>query len=559
MECENAVYNNGYYDLIVADFSYLPSLGEGIYTLDGGDDFAILFVPSGEYPPMIPGNYNYNAIPGCYAPQSLEAIEAAGVLQVLERPALELDGSGVLLGFLDTGIDVSHPAFSDEAGRSRIVAIWDQNCGQKLQEQEIVPVPYGTLYYGNTLQLYRNRDEIGHGTYVAGVACGSDRGDFCGAAPGASIAMVHLKPAKSYLKEYYQIPEERLCFQENDIMMGIRFLDQLAKARQQPLVICMSLGNALGSHSGHRPLDRYLDALAVRYGRCVVCGTGNQGAARSHFYGSVSEDPREVELVVEEGTRGFWLEQWTEGRGDLRISLLSPGGTMTPALPLSLLNGRSFSFPLEQSRVEVDASRPELTSGYQLIQYRFLTPSAGTWRIRLEAVEDAVDFHMYLQQASLQDGKVYFLTSMPGVTITDPGNAARVLTVAGYDQKKTALFAESGRGYTIDGRIKPDLAAPAVEVPGPAAGLGERAGLPSELFLAGGYESRSGSSGATAIAAGASALYIQWCLRQQDYRVNTVQVKNFLLQQAGRPRQESYPNPLWGYGLLDLYQAFRRL
>ena len=37
-----------------------------------------------------------------------------------------LSGEGVLIGFLDTGIDFTHPAFRTSDGRSRIYRLWDQ-------------------------------------------------------------------------------------------------------------------------------------------------------------------------------------------------------------------------------------------------------------------------------------------------------------------------------------------------------------------------------------------------------------------------------------------------
>ncbi len=35
-----------------------------------------------------------------------------------------------------------------------------------------------------------------------------------------SIAMVKLKPAKNYLKEFFAIAQDAVCYQENDIMLG---------------------------------------------------------------------------------------------------------------------------------------------------------------------------------------------------------------------------------------------------------------------------------------------------------------------------------------------------
>ncbi len=572
MECNDAVYGNEYYDFIVTNNQYLPPVSAGICTLDGGNNVSVLYVPAAEYPEMSIKNYAYNAIPKCYTPLSLEALEVSNILSVRDTPTLALDGAGVLIGFLDTGIDTTHPAFFDAQGNSRIVAVWDQNyreISSLIDEEEpadMPPVYYGKVYSGNTLQQYGNGDR-GHGTYVASVAAGSARGDYSGAAPAADIAMVHLKDAKAYLKEYYFIPKERECFQENDILLGVQFLNALALRRKQPLVLCMSLGSNMGSHSGNSPLGRYLNDVAALYRRCVVCGTGNEADKRHHAYGKFfakddpagevlpeqakEDDHTDVEIVVEEDTCGFVLEQWSVAPAAFQIALISPSGEIQPRISIQLLRSQEFYFPIEGTRIMVDYSMPEATTGNQLIYYRFSAPTPGIWRIRVywQGGGDGI-FHMYLPQKELQCRDVIFLSSNPDVTVTEPGNAPRLLTFGGYRQGQNALFLESGRGYTLDGQLKPEMSAPAVGVDGAAAGTADRP-------LALQYEARSGTSASAAIGAGAAAMYMQWCERQADHRVNTLQVKNFFIRGAREFPGDLYPNPRLGYGALDLYASFR--
>ena len=91
--------------------------------------------------------------------------------------------------------------------------------------------------------------------------------------------------------------------------------------------------------------------------------------------------------------------------------------------------------------------------------------------------------------------------------------------------------------------MKPDFAAPGVNVYGPT--------------LRGEYTYRTGTSAAAAVCAGACALFLEWAAVIGDYGgVNTVDTKNFLIRGARRELERAYPNREWGYGKLDLYNAF---
>ena len=575
MSCFDEIYGNDYYDFIVRNNEFLPLLGGDECTLDGGFGFTILFAPANQYPPLSVANYTYTAIPKCYTALSLEALEESGIIAVQANPALALDGEGVLLGFLDSGIDTTHPAFMDEAGNSRVVAVWNQNYMEENVSGDaaagVPEVPYGRVYTQENMSLYGNGDVTGHGTYVASVAAGSARGDYSGAAPKADIAMVQLKEAKQYLKDYYFTPEDAICYQENDLIMGAKFLNELARSRNQSLVLCVALGTSLGNHSGNSPLSLYLDQIAVLYRRCVVCGTGNMAASRRHYYGNVFAkeqqntqeevpnsltnlpDYKEVEVIVGEDTCGFVMEQWAVGTARYQVALVSPTGQLQPPAGIQASGSQMYTFPLEGTEVSIDYSQPEAISGVQMIYYRFRRPAPGVWRLRVYS-NNMVDgaFHMYLAEEQLQCGEVYFLSSNPDTTIEDPGNAKRVLTVGGYNQRQNSILLESGRGFTIDGQIKPDIVAPAFMVDGAVAGSGER---PEVLQ----YEASTGTSAAVAICAGAAAVFLQQDNKQPLNLASTTQVKNAFIQGANRGTEELYPNRLWGYGALDLYEVFRQL
>ena len=65
---------------------------------------------------------------------------------------------------------------------------------------------------------------------------------------------------------------------------------------------------------------------------------------------------------------------------------------------------------------------------------------------------------------------------------------------------------------------------------------------------------------AAAVTAGAVAQIMQWALVQQnDPVMSNAAIKNMLIRGAKRSEDRGYPNREWGYGALDVYQAFEYL
>ena len=79
----------------------------------------------------------------------------------------------------------------------------------------------------------------------------------------------------------------------------------------------------------------------------------------------------------------------------------------------------------------------------------------------------AGQFHIWLPMQGFLTEDTGFLRPDPDITITDPGNAPLLLTVSTYNHVTGSLYIHSSRGFTATGQIKPDFAAPGVEVQGP--------------------------------------------------------------------------------------------
>ena len=149
-------------------------------------------------------------------------------------------------------------------GTTRIYSIWDQsipyvpNSGQEggLPEELSYGTEYGreainrALQSANPYDIVPSRDTEGHGTFMAGVACGNEDAaqEFSGIAPLAELVVVKCKAAKRNIRDYYGIDPDVPCFMENDIMLGIRYLARIAYRRRKPMVVCIGMGTSLGSH-----------------------------------------------------------------------------------------------------------------------------------------------------------------------------------------------------------------------------------------------------------------------------------------------------------------------
>ncbi len=556
-ECRERILSEDYLDFISPVYRAVTSQeieGKDVCVLDMDFGFRAVYADKGILKPLSLENFHYNSIPNCYELMDLEAMDDAGIRVVQTYPTLQLMGGGIMIGILDTGIDYRNPLFRNIDGSTRIAGIWDQTVQTGTMPEGL---DYGSEYTEeminealrseNPLEIVPSMDTNGHGTFIASVAAGGANLEqrFIGAAPEAELAVVKLKQAKSYLKDFYAIRQDAVCFQENDIMLAMRYLNALARKRNMPLVLCIALGTNLGGHNGSSLLSAMLDAYSSVENRSVVVSAGNGAVHRHHFFREFRDmnDTAEAEIRVEKGVEGFVAELWTTLPNVMTVAFTSPSGERTGYLTIK--QGREYreNFVFDRTEVEIEYRLLLENNDSQLIFMRFRNPSPGIWKIDVKPVRMSDGrFHMWLPVQEFLTGEVYFLEADPDTTLAEPGSSLVSMTVAFYNGIDNSVDINSGRGYTRDGRVKPDYAVPGVMVTG--------AGLNNEFVV------RSGSSVAAGIAAGASALLMEWVLSQPGARgVNSSQIRNIILLGAQQRPGAENPNQEWGYGTMDLYRS----
>lgn len=557
-DCKEYVYSNDYFDLIVfyGDLESTPI--QGGCTQRVNEDYEIFYYPREGLPPASIAEYGYSAIPKCYGLMDQSALEASGILRMQNQPNLALKGTGVIIGLIDTGIDYTNPLFRFADGTTRIRYLWDQTVEDGTPP---VGILYGAQYDAaqinealaseNPYEIVPSRDENGHGTFLAGVACGGEdsANDFIGAAPQSQIVVVKLKEAKQYLRDFFYIPEDEPAYQENDIMVALSYLNGMATVFNQPMVILIGLGNSMGNHGTGGRLVGYLNSISGRRRRVVVTATGNEANARHHYEGRMRDEMEyeDVEISVERDLPGFTMELWAEAPELYAVSVTSPTGEQLPQIPVRTGASTEFTFLFEGTTVTIDYRLEAESGGSQLIFFRFSNPRQGIWVIRVYPQRTRTGtYHMWLPIQQFLSENVFFLRSNPNTTLTTPGVAAGVITVGGYEVQNQSIYMDSGRGFAVTGEVKPDIVAPAVNVMGPG--------------LRGNYITSTGTSIAAAITAGACAQIMQWAIvDQNNLNMSAAGIKNMLIRGARITADRSYPNPEWGYGMLDVYQAFENL
>ena len=487
-----------------------------------------------------------------------QPLNASGITE-LQRAPLFLTGRNVVIGFADTGIDYRNPVFRRQDGSSRILAIWDQT-------DQTGTAPEG-FYYGseytreqinealsleNPLEAVPVTDDNGHGTRMASAAAGSavnDGLDFLGAAPEADIVVVKLKQAKQYLLDFYLIPEGVPAYESNDIVLAVKYLNSFAVPFDRPVCICLGIGRSFGDHMANSALSRYLSEVSSDINRVVVVSGGNEGNTAHHYAGTVTErESEEIELRVGEGTRGFLMEIWGNLPSYFAVKVRSPGGEEIPVISSRLEQEVEYSFVYGRSRIRIDYRLNDLATGSEVAVVRLEEPAAGVWTFQL--VQESAGygaFHMWLPIRQFVDGSVEFLRPNPDSTLTAPAYAEDVLGVSAYNSRNNSFYVNSGRGFALDGRIKPELAAPGVDL-SVASGM-----LRGSTVVA----SASGTSLAAAVMSGACAQFLQWCVQDGNYPdINGTSLINFFVRGAARDASQSYPNRTFGFGKLDVAGVF---
>jgi hypothetical protein len=498
------------------------------------------------------------------------------------------EGEGIIMGFIDTGLDWMHPDFLNPIDSStRVLALWDQT----KPINSFTPSKYG---YGQDWDsseimqgLSTNNDQYGHGSTVTGSAAGNGfaNGLNKGVAPKVEIIAVESNfSAPNWL---------------GTVADAVEYIYHLADSLNKPCIINASLGTYLGSHDGLDPYALYIDSLISRKkGHLMVASAGNSGNwGNYHLHSSVSNDTAFTWFTHNPssgvGGPAVFFEIWADTANFNQLEFAIGLDQVSPQFENRGM-GSYFNITTNLGNVNYDTIKnsnqeqlatvqywSELRDGQYLLQvylpapdssqynFRFETVGTGSfdsWSTSILGLSDVIDdtsgilnfseAHKYQFPDSLKTIVSSFQCSPFVVTVGNYFNDSGFINLDSIwipnGGVRGQLAKSSSKGPTRDNRLKPEIS---------ASGDGTQSAIPlstinyyinhptldSTLALGGMHRRNGGTSMASPVVAGVGALLLEKC--------NKITTEDFINALANNAYSDSYtgtlPNYGFGYGKLD--------
>ncbi len=517
------------------------------------------------------------------APGVLRVSAAAPIYPMLDVSALEIDadavwgakppvftgnsGRNVVVGIIDTGLDATHADFRDSQNKTRIKFAWNQTAlGVKP-----TGFTYGSEYNSAAIDAGTAviNDTDGHGTHVAGIACGNGRAtgsgqpayQYVGIAPEADIVLV------------------QIANNESGLVDGVNYVFQKAAALGKKAVVNLSWSSGFGPRDGSGALDAGISALTGP-GKLVSAAAGNYGNVGVHGRVNIASSGQSstVQFIIPTyapstlDVEYLAIEGWHDLGGLFDVKLTSPSGIVTP---LVIPGGNSGDMMTADGRIWVE-NDVQVTSKAKRIyiylrEFNTTVPKAGTWSLQVTRKSGSstgiCDFWVSTWRFGTTTSPSFTGTALdPTRTVTSPATADSVISSGAYATKVrwanadggTSLYAGSpvvgavanfsGQGPRRDGVQRPDLVSPGYGVSSALAAL--VAPYTSTVWMMPDrvHRIRYGTSMAAAHLTGALALMLQ-----SDPGLSPSKARLTLQRQA---RVDTFtgavPNISYGYGKLDL-------
>jgi len=481
------------------------------------------------------------------------------------------DGTGIVLGFIDTGIDVAHNDFKDAQGNTRIKFLWDQVA----TAGSTAPGPFNYGMEWTETQINANQcthsdmPYYGHGTHVSGIGAGNGlaSGRHEGCAPKADIVMVAVN------------------FNSSGPVTAdaVHYIFDKATLLGKPCVINASLGDYYGSHDGTNLEAKLIENMLINTpGRVMVAAAGNAGYIKYHVKTqAVGADTSFSWLSNGTNDLDYWFYGDSNQVKNLQISV---GANRNSFTNLGRIPFKNYNYGLTTvkhdtlkhngNRIGIVHNSSSINNyGVYELYLRISADTAGMlWRIETKGAGTHHAWNFDFVSTGLPTLMQYpqmvhhLMPDTMYSMVSSYQCSDEVITVANYvnlnryydvndslrvlPETAGELAWSSSSGPTRDGRVKPDISATGHAVFSSlvsgmqASQIANNAQTVAQgsMHVIGG-----GTSASSPVVAGLAALYLQ----AHPFATNQ-QVKAAIINCAFTDNfTGSVPNYAWGYGKLD--------
>lgn len=486
------------------------------------------------------------------------------------------DGSGVIVGIIDSGTDFNHPDFKDVSGKSRIKFLWDMTKPTAVN----TPTTFGYGQEWNNTQIdlgqctHNDLPHYGHGTMSSGIAAGNGYSvnKYEGMAPKADIIVVAL----DFNRPGFTISD------------ALRYIIEKSQLLNKPLVVNASVGDYYGSHDGTDLETQIINNLiSDEPGRALIASCGNGGALAFHVgYNVIGTD---TNFTWISNANSFIMVSEYADTSQIKNVKYSVGVTNQNLMDLGTTPFRSYNYSLNTikrdtiyknlNRIGIIESIASINSFgvYELsltiradsLNYLWSISHTGTGRIdswNFDYVSGAMPsaaaypkIAKYKIADTMQTMVSGFQCSDEVIAVGNYINRNQYLDVNSNTQITSdvagQLHPSSSWGPTRDNRVKPDITASGANILAciPLSLLPVYiANFPHIVAQGGFHRTAGGTSASSPVVAGMAALYFQ-----KNPTATNQQLKQAIINCAYNDvfTTTTLPSNKWGYGKLDGFAA----
>jgi minor extracellular serine protease Vpr len=480
-------------------------------------------------------------------------------------------GKGVIVGIIDTGIDIFHPEFmkKNQPNQTRVLAIWDQN--DTIADNRPSGFTYGAEWNlqqiqatidGDSIVRHRDINYSSHGTHVAGTAAG-----LSGHAPDADIVVVGLD-----WEGTTSLTDASLYMVQKSIEFG------------KPIVINASLGTHEVPHDGSDLSTQFIDSLVATFPQVAyVVAAGNEGGSPIHWQVQCTDSAQMTYTQTGSMTSYFELHPNEDLRLQIRLdSIFSANGDITfhtlnvseefvyDQLLEDSLTEFVFTSPTNDTLVIFSMSATMLgTSKELIVSTRYRNPRHFI-AFLVKGKEKLHAWHLgnWLWFNGTEVGIKNYVHTDNYYSLRAPGTGKNVLTVGAYVNRGEyvnikgdtlgkgltpgAIASFSSIGPTTDGRLKPEISAPgqnvmsAYPVNSPIRNANRMVGDSITVV-------NSGTSMATPAVTGIVATYFE-AFPTASFPSIIKRITTTAIQDSLTLVQGDLPNSVWGFGKIDAFE-----